>query len=71
MPGLVIKNVPVELHTRLKEAAKRNHRSMTQQVLAILEQTLDAEPLDFPRPLKGKRALTQSRLTRAIRQGRA
>ena len=40
MPGLLIKDVPVELHKKLKESAARHRRSMTQQALALLEDGL-------------------------------
>jgi plasmid stability protein len=37
MPSLVIKNLPPEIHRRLKAEAARNHRSMTKQAIAELE----------------------------------
>jgi len=43
MVGLVIKNLPDELHRKLKERAKRHHRSMTKEAIVQLEKAL-AEP---------------------------
>jgi plasmid stability protein len=40
MPTLTIKNVPEELHERLKERADRHRRSMNSEAIWILEQVL-------------------------------
>ena len=40
MPGLLIKNVPPELHEALKRRAARNHRSLMKEALAVLEAAL-------------------------------
>lgn len=37
MSALVIKNLPEALHHRLKARARRNHRSLTREAIAILE----------------------------------
>jgi plasmid stability protein len=37
---LSIKNVPEELAERLRERAKRNHRSLQKELLAILEEAV-------------------------------
>jgi plasmid stability protein len=37
---LLIKNMPEELHKKLKEQAKKHRRSMTQEAITILEQEL-------------------------------
>jgi len=36
MPTLTIRNVPDDLHNRLKEKARRNRRSLNQEVIAEL-----------------------------------
>ena len=36
MPTLTIRNVPDDLHARLKERARRNRRSLNQEVIAEL-----------------------------------
>ncbi len=72
MPGFVIKNLPPKLHRRLKEQAARNHRSMTREVLAVLERALnDGERLrDVPPPFKGSFPLTDKFIAQARREGR-
>jgi plasmid stability protein len=37
MPSLVIKDFPAALHGRLREDAVRHHRSLTRQVIHLLE----------------------------------
>lgn len=44
MGALVIKNLPEDLHQRLKLRARRNHRSLTKEAIAILEAGVDAQP---------------------------
>lgn len=40
MPSLTLKNIPDELMDELREVAEQEHRSITQQVLYMLEQAL-------------------------------
>lgn len=72
MPGFVIKQLPDELHRKLKEQAMRHHRSMTKEVLALLEQALGAEARQAPAapPFKGRFPLTDRFLDKARRAGR-
>jgi len=72
MPGLVIKNLPQELHRRLKERAVRHHRSMTKEVIAVLEQALETKGVaeTLPPPYKGRIALTDKLIERGRREGR-
>jgi len=70
MTALVIKNIPENLHQRLKEEARKHRRSMTQEVLIILEQSLNVVPIEFPDPIKGTSQLTQELIEDAIREGR-
>lgn len=72
MPGLVIKDLPPELHRKLKEQAARHHRSMTKEVLAVIERALSegAVPKEAPPPFKGRFALTDKFIGRARREGR-
>jgi plasmid stability protein len=54
MSTLVIKNFPEELHARLKAQAQRHHRSVTKEVVALIESVL-AAPRQSPKlspPLK-------------------
>ena len=45
MATLVIKNLPDELHARLREQAQRNHRSVTKEVVNLIESGLHAPRL--------------------------
>lgn len=40
MPSLTLKNIPDELMVELREAAEEERRSITQQVLYMLEQAI-------------------------------
>ena len=46
MKTLTIKNLSDDLHHRLRERAQRHRRSLNQEVLAALEQTVRSEPID-------------------------
>lgn len=72
MTGLAIKKFPSALHQRLKRRAARNHRSMTKEVIAVLERALGAETAasKAPPPFKGRFALTDRFLDKAKRAGR-
>ena len=72
MPGLVIKDLPAKLHRKLKEQAIRHHRSMTKEVLAVLERALSEadRSQEIPPPFKGRFALTDEFIDQARRAGR-
>ena len=72
MPGLVIRNLPPELHRKLEERARRHHRSMAEEAVAILEQALEGGEgvKEAPPPYRGRFTLTQEFLDRARREGR-
>ena len=72
MPALVIKDLPAELHRRLKDDAERHHRSMTQQAIAILEQGLRRfRPIPRFKAYRGAFPLTNEFIDAAKREGRA
>lgn len=50
MSTLVLRNVPEELHRRLKESAAAHHRSMTKEAIVILKEALAHEPAAAPKP---------------------
>jgi plasmid stability protein len=57
MPALVLKNVPEALHERLKVQAAANRRSLTQEVIQLLERgvlTLQPEDEQLPKPIQLK-----------------
>lgn len=46
MPTLTLKNIPAELHARLKASAERNRRSLNSEILVRLERDIDRPVLD-------------------------
>ena len=44
MPTLTIKNVPQKIVARLRERARRNHRSMQGELMALMESAMDSPP---------------------------
>jgi hypothetical protein len=71
MTALLVKDLPPELHGRLKEEAERNHRSMNRQVIAILEKELGgARPAGLPPPVKGRKSADPKWIVRIIREAR-
>lgn len=72
MPALVIKDLPVELHRKLREDAAEHHRSMTQEAICILEQGLHRVRTIPPfKAYKGTLPLTNEFINTAKREGRA
>lgn len=72
MPALVIKNLPAELHRRLKNEAIQHHRSMTQHAIVILEQGLHrVTPIPAFKAFRGKFPLTNDFINAAKREVRA
>jgi plasmid stability protein len=71
MASLVIKDLPLEIHRRLKKDAEEHHRSMIGEAIAILEQGLHrVRPIPEFRPWKGTFPLTNAFINRAKREGR-
>jgi plasmid stability protein len=71
MAALVIKQLPDDLHRRLKNDAVRHHRSMTQQAIVILESALGpVSHIPPARPVKLGVPLTNAFINRAKREGR-
>lgn len=81
MATVTLKNVPVELVTRLKQEARQNRRSLNQEALARLEASLASPRLSGPatvaalrrlhRRMAGLAPLTDEFLDRAKREGRS
>jgi len=74
MPGLLIRELPDDLHEKLKERAARNRRSLTKEALVILEMALSGTNAtggtELPTPFKGRFRLTDEWLDQAKREGR-
>jgi plasmid stability protein len=74
MPTLVIKDLPVELHKRLKKEAEKTHRSMTKEAIYLLETALQQEQpkaMELPVPYKGVKPITDKMIQKWKRQGMA
>ncbi len=76
MAGLLVKNLPEHIHLRLKARAALNRRSLSAEVIVMLERILDdragprsIEEIDRLR-VKGAAPLTQELLDEARDQGR-
>lgn len=52
MLSLTLKNVPDDLHARLKASAESNRRSLNREILARLEAQLVAPPVDVAAELR-------------------
>jgi plasmid stability protein len=50
--NLTLKNIPVELHARLKASADANRRSLNREILALLEARLEAPVVDMAAELR-------------------
>ena len=74
MPGLLIRDLPDDLHRRLRKRAAKNRRSMTKEALVLLEQalrrgdTVDTEP---PTPYEGRFHISDDWIDEAKRVGRS
>jgi hypothetical protein len=71
MSALLIKSIPPEIHQRLRLQAERHHRSMNREVLAILEERLEAPlAMDLPPPIKPLRPISGESIVKIVRRMR-
>ncbi|MCC7325583.1 MAG: hypothetical protein IT521_02105 [Burkholderiales bacterium] len=73
MSTLVIKNVPEDLHDRLRQQAERNRRSVTQETLVLIERGVGGHRrvVELPPPIKLKGGpLTARELEKWRKEGR-
>jgi plasmid stability protein len=79
MVAVTLKNVPIELYERVKQNAKANHRSINNELIAIIEQSVMPQPLDVKAWLEKARQLREitahyvisdEELTRLKKEGR-
>jgi plasmid stability protein len=75
MSAIQVKNVPPELHARLRERARREGRNLSDYVLQALERDLSVpstrewlERLSEDEPVRG---ITSEEIADSIRKGRA
>jgi len=57
--SITLKNIPDPIYQRIKQAAKRNHRSMNNEIIACLEQALAPRPVDIEARLDQARRLRE------------
>ena len=73
MATIIIRNLPDALHERLKAQAKRNHRSLSKEAVALIERHLEhpRSTPDLPPPLRLKTGpVTIKQIEAAIAKGR-
>jgi len=77
MGSITLKNIPDELHQRLRESAQIHRRSVTAEILSLLEAQLSANPQGVLSSIRGLQArhpvlaITQEDIDRYKREGRA
>jgi plasmid stability protein len=76
MASLVIKDLPDNIHRRLKEEAQKAHRSMTREAIYLLETGLNdsgsaQQAHELPAPYEGKKPLTDKLIHQWKRKGMA
>ena len=73
MSTIVVKNLPDHLHILLKQRAEHNHRSMTKEVVHLIEAGLGTQqtkrPLPAPVKLRGGRVFSIEEIEAAIADG--
>jgi plasmid stability protein len=73
MSTIVVRNLPDHLHALLKQRAEQNHRSMTKEVVHLIEAGLQATPARRPLPppvkLRSGRMLSIDEIEAAIAEG--
>jgi len=57
MPNVNLKNLPKEIHRRLKARAKRNHRSLNSELIACLQEVVMPKRIDPEEAAQRIRAL--------------
>lgn len=70
MSTLVVKNLPDDIHERLRQLAKRNHRSVTEQTIKLIELSVSGKEDTANRPslitVAGHRAMSREELETAL-----
>lgn len=64
---VTLKDVPAQLHARLAERARRNHRSLNNEILAIIERSIEPQPF-YPRSFARRVRERRERLPMVVQQ---
>lgn len=59
MVTVTIKNIPEQVHERIKAQSKINHRSINGEILSILERAISLPPIDVQATLERARKLRE------------
>jgi len=59
MVAITVKNIPATLYERVKERAKANHRSINNELITILEQSVMLQPIDLAETLERTRRIRE------------
>jgi len=79
VPTITLKNIPADLHRKLKKRAKEHHRSLHREIIATLQgaanQSLRIEPAALIREARAirkkfKREISPAQIRTWIRHGR-
>jgi len=62
MATITLKNIPEQLHKKIKQRAVQHHRSLNSEIIACLEHSLVSRPVDTDTLLARARSL-RSRLS--------
>jgi plasmid stability protein len=68
MPAIYVRNVPSDIYEALRKRAKRNHRTIRAEFIALLEQYFPTEK-EMQQPRKVVLKLTAGRSKPAASQG--
>lgn len=78
MPSITVKNIPEEIYNKIRKQAEAHHRSINSEIIACLEQTVQARRISpekilqearrLRKKVKGK--LSSREIEEAINQGR-
>jgi plasmid stability protein len=72
MASVLIKNLPDGLHQQLKLRAQQHQRSLSKELILLLEGALKGRQVEaLPEPVKLHKPLTQNMLDHAREEGRA
>lgn len=73
MPDLLIRNLPAEIHARLKASASAHRRSLTQETIVVVEKGLAATAYEsspsLSAPLKPRSPITMKETLRWLDEG--
>ena len=59
MVAITVKNIPDKLYQRVKERAKTNHRSINNELITILEQSVMLRPFNVAETLERTRRIRE------------